>query len=306
MKSQGKRKNKKESKESCNSSDSEEFIVENTAEDYDTETNSFNDNDSFQVTFREGFIFKSLLEYLKLTTKKGNFNFSKSGITYSKLDKNKKILNILKISCDLLQYEFNSDNEEIIYGINFNDLITVIGKIRKTDGIRLVKHPNDNKLYIEISESKKSTNVKNVGHITPYDEQDIQWDFDEEENEVDNSIVVSSDEFVDACNRITSSKSDVSMSWMGKGILFETTIGTITKTSPLGDVNYKDGKLCEIVINSNIIKNLSKLGNLYEDGTLRITLQKNRPLKIMTGISNYGVLKSYTFDDDLLKKIKEM
>jgi hypothetical protein len=299
MKSQGKRKSKKES----TLSDSEEFIVENTTEE---ESNAFNDSDSFQVTFREGSIFKSLLEYLKLTTKKGNFNFSKSGISYSKLDKNKKILNILRITCDLLQYEFNSDNEEIIYGINFNDLITVIGKIRKTDGIRLSKFPNDNKLYVGITESKKTISVKNVGHITPYDEQDIQWDFDEEENEVENSIVISSEEFIDACSRITSSKSDVSMSWMGKGILFETTIGTVTKTSPLGDIDYHDKKSCEIIINSNIIKNLSKLGNLYADGTLRITLQKNRPLKIMTGISNYGVLKSYTFDDDLLKKIIEL
>lgn len=287
-------------------SDSKDFDIENKEDEIYVE-----DDDSFDVTFEQGFVFKSLIEFLRQTTQKGNFNFLKSRITYSKMDINKKIFNILDIECGLIPYNLQSYNDEIVYGINFKDLIAVIGKVKRKEGIKLFKKVNDSKLYVSILSSKKNSGTDNINEVKPYSEQDLQWKFEDDrddDTDNDNSIVVSSSEFVDACNRITSIKcSDVSVVWVGKGIILETTVGTVIKREILGDVeDIHQASDIRINANSNTIKALSKLGNLCENGSVRLSLRKNRPFRIMTRIANYGLLKTFIFNDELLKDIRNI
>lgn len=286
------------------------------------------DEDSFEVVFTEGFIFKSLIEFFKQTTQKGNFNFSSQKIRYEKMDLSKKILNILEINCEIIPYSFHSNSEEVIFGINFKDIVAIIGKVKRKEGVKLRKLPRDNKLYISVIPSGDSSlDDNNYGTIIPYSEQDLSYSInDEEKNSEKNdknkehSFVIPTIKFVNACNRITSIKCiDITMRSEGKGAIFETMIGgTVNKKEILGDLRTthssptmtrqtddekkeETDNCIKIDINPNTVKALAKLGNLCQNGSIKISMERNRPLKIITPVSNYGILKTYIFSDEILK-----
>jgi len=282
------------------------------------------DDEYFEIEFTEGFIFKSLIEFLKQTTQKGNFIFSQKGIKYEKMDLSKKILNILEIDCEILHYEFPPTNEDVIFGINFKDVVAIIGKVKRKEGVKLRKLPRDKKLYISVTTSNDSSSENNnYGTIIPYSEQDISYLINNDEKDdksKEHSFVIPTIKFVNACNRITSIKCiDITMKSEGKGAVFETTIGgTVSKKEILGDnkthsspkLKPKDEdekmeeapeEVIKIDINPNTVKSLAKLGNLCQNGSIKIIMEKNKPLKIITPVSNYGTLKTYIFSEELMK-----
>lgn len=283
------------------------YEIEDTKEDeFSTE-----DRDHFYIIFNEGFIFKSLIEFFKQTTQKGNFSFTSRYIRYEKMDLGKKIFNVLEIDCLLIDYKPNLSNDELIIGINFKDVVALIGKVKRKESIKLFKKPNDPKLYISvISLGDKPENNKNCGTIQPYDEQDLSWSVQEDESDTANehSFIIPLADFVSSCNRITSVKCvNVKMRSTLKGALFETTVsGTVDKWEKLGDVSEEEvseasPSCITIEINANIVKALAKLGNLCQNGSVKIVMQKDRPLKIITRVGTYGTLKTYIFNDRLLE-----
>lgn len=299
--------------------------MEELDESYEIEYNKeeeeicIDEDDYFSIEFTEGFIFKSLIEFLKQTTQKGNFSFSNKCIRYEKMDLSKKILNILEINCDILNYKFESVSDEIIFGINFKDVVAIIGKVKRKEGVKLRKIPRDNRLYISVTTTNdSSSDNNNYGTIIPCAEQDVNYLLNEDEKSdksKEHFFVVPTIKFVNACNRITSNKcTDITIKSEGRGAVFETMIGgTVSKKEILGDIKLHssptkrtvdDEELEEpikIDINPNTIKALSKLGNLCQNGSIKITMEKNRPLKITTPVSNYGILKTYIFSDEILK-----
>lgn len=109
---------------------------------------------SFVVEFNDGYSFRNLIEYLKITNIKGNLCFSKNAIRYQQQDNNNITFNDIEINTfELPFYQFNSQSEEIIVGINITDLRAITRTIGKKDSVRLFKEADEPSLYIQIISS---------------------------------------------------------------------------------------------------------------------------------------------------------
>jgi len=292
-------------------------------EDYNDES-ALNDEDSFSAELSEGYTFKSLIEFLRFPNPRGNFKFSKNMIKYNKMDSRKKMLNIVEINCDSIdQYEFNSDHEEIVIGINMVDLRTITKPVKKKEGIKIIKHPGDSKLYIHIiSRNSSSSKTNNFGSISSHDEEDTDYTVEEySRNEKMPNFTVSAADFVSVCTRMSSIKcNDIYIRSQHKGAILETSTegGTVNKTETLGEPYQRQTSSpsgspptfenksrlvvkspeTSIRVKTATIKTLSKLGSLSTGGMLKIFMEPNKPMKIITPIGNYGFLRTYIFDED--------
>ena len=154
--------------------DEYEYNLDNPNETFQKEemdgiNNLIDANSSFVAEFSEGYTFRNMIEYLRVTNTKGNFRFSRDLIYYEQIDADNTIVNQIEIqTCELTHYEISTNKEEIIIGINISDMRSITKTIGKKDSVRIFKHANDPLLYIQIiNQSSRSTNRQNVSIVRP-------------------------------------------------------------------------------------------------------------------------------------------
>lgn len=302
--------------------DEDEFsIIDEDVNDF--ENSSLNDNNSFSVEFNDGPAIKSLFEFLRLSSNKGNFKFSKNKIEYAKMDQRKKLLNFIEIDAEKIDfYEFRSSScEQLIVGINLSDLRIFTKPIKKGQGIKIEKKENDSELYVSVFPTGNNSSRKaTFGTISPCDEEDENYEVIEySRDEKKPNFIVSPADFVEACSGMTSLKcNDIHIKSKFRGAFFESggDRATVTKSIPLGNPyqrpnspstspNKNTNPIHEtsLRIKATTIKTLGKLGNnnlgaQKDDSVLKIFMEVGKPMKIITQIGKYGFLKTYVFDED--------
>lgn len=277
------------------------------------EDNHVEDNSSFVADFIDGYSLRNLIEYLRSTNTHGNFIFTKEGIYYQQTDASYSIINEFDIdAAELVCYEFSSEEEHIIVGVNINDMRTLTKSIGKKDSVRLYKVAGDPILYIQIiGSSERSSERANMSIIRPQKVPLITYDLPEYTRP---NLVVHALVFSKACAGMTSIKcASVETTSTGKGIVFKAVManGIVGKVESLGDtkvtslgaappkLNLVDpDTYINVNVKASTIKALSKINNLTSNGTVKIYTETGKPLKFTTKIGSYGILNIFVRDID--------
>jgi len=111
-----------------------------------------------EVTFSDGFSFRSLIEYLKMTSKKGNFLLSENCITFKRAREKKALMNLVEIrTSHLLRYmRVRSDSSMpqdaiVAMGVDFKVLKNITKTVSKKDQLSFKIRTDIDKVFIAVS-----------------------------------------------------------------------------------------------------------------------------------------------------------
>ena len=210
--------------------DEYEYNLDNPNETFQKEemdgiNNLIDANSSFVAEFSEGYTFRNMIEYLRVTNTKGNFRFSRDLIYYEQIDADNTIVNQIEIqTCELTHYEISTNKEEIIIGINISDMRSITKTIGKKDSVRIFKHANDPLLYIQIiNQSSRSTNRQNVSIVRPQHVDLVTYEIPDYHNgEKAPNCTIPTADFAKTCTSMSSVKSSyVTIYGLAKGLILE-------------------------------------------------------------------------------------
>ena len=210
--------------------DDYEYNLDNPDESFqkgemDDINNLIDANSSFVAEFSEGYTFRNMIEYLRVTNTKGNFRFSRDLIYYEQIDADNTIVNQIEIqTCELTHYEISTNKDEIIIGINISDMRSITKTIGKKDSVRIFKHANDPLLYIQIiNQSSRSANRQNVSIVRPQHVDLVTYEIPEYKNgEKSPNCTIPTADFAKTCTSMSSVKSSyVTIYGLAKGLILE-------------------------------------------------------------------------------------
>jgi hypothetical protein len=262
---------------------------------------------TFLVNFSEGYIFRNLIDYLKNTNQTGVFIFSREKIVYRQIESG-KIINKIEIKCkNLAEYKYNTTDDKILVGINLSDLITILRNIGKRDSIKIFQRTKETSvLYIQCVNNINSDSAAENYSVVRLYHSNVSDTFTEPEyNSSEPTVIIHGSKFIKICKNFSSLKCDsISIIGKNKGLV----IVSISKGKILGRIEKigefeeqidlekfeNNPEFCVIRVNSLLMKNLSKLGNLYHSqGIVKIFLEYNKPMKIMTNIGSFGKISVF-------------
>jgi hypothetical protein len=267
----------------------------------DTDTSSI-----FTANFLEGYIFRNLIDYLRNTNQTGTFIFSKDRISYKQLESG-KIINKIEIRCeDLAEYQYNTCNDKISVGLNLPDLMTILKNIGKRDSIKIFQRSSEpSMLYIQCINNLNTDSTTENYSIVRLHTTNNGLSFTEPEYSSEPTVILQSIKFIKICKNFSSLKCDsISIIGKKKGLI----IISISKGKILGRIErigefedeielekFENNPEFSIVkVNSLLMKNLSKLGNLYQSqGIIKIFLEYGKPMKIVANIGSFGKISVF-------------
>lgn len=180
---------------------------------------------TFVAEFSDGYSFRNMIEYLRATNTKGNFFFSKDLIRYEQADASVTLLNQIEIqTCELTLYEFQSKTNEIIIGVNFNDMRAITKTIGKKDSVRLYKVEDNPSLHIQIiNRDTRAAGRTNVSIVRHQQMDVIVYGFPEyKRDEKHPNCTVPTSDFTKMCTAMSSVKcSYVSVYGLPHGVVFK-------------------------------------------------------------------------------------
>lgn len=276
------------------------------------------------VEFTDAYSFRCLIEYLNLTNDDGNLVFTPKGFYYSRENDSKQILNELFINGhELTRYEYNSDKEQIICGLNMNQFKSSTKKIGKKDIARLSVFPTG--ICLQVIGSPKSSSGNDMDIIRTQRLTHDCYTMDGYQEEDEPNFTESMQKFTSACSDQASCKGEyVNVIGFERGILMEARqggnirasikcLGQIDEQSRAESVveksiqtntnknirliikqnNKQDDELVKYRIPRRIISALSKLTNISPNGTVKVYMQPGLPVKFVFHVSTYGKLSVY-------------
>ena len=275
----------------------------------------------FYAEFSDGYSFRNLIEYLKSTNTNGNFVFHKEGISYSQHNNSNSLLNFIELrGCDLPTYDYRSDEDFVCVGINLSNLRSITKSVGKKDSIRIFMAHGNPLLHISISSpNTKELNRNNVSVIRPQKLDVIEYDIEEyKRDETSPNCTTPAFDFNKMCSAMNALKCSHILvygdetSIVFKGMFDGDLVG---RTDTFGMTKRKNNGLpleiqelpetseqklsnyshC-IKIDVSTIKALGKLNNLSPSGTIKMYMQEELPLKMISNIGSYGKLTIYLRD----------
>ena len=289
-------------------------------------------NATFFATFIDGSSFRNMIEYIRLPSIEGVFRFTKHTILYEQGDNDNNILNVVELKTyELVDYEFHSNSEEVIVGINLSEIRDICRNVGKKDHIDLYKLAGEPKnLYIRIrSQSEKGSEsnlyLLNITTITDYTVYTLP---EYVRGKKDPTCTIYQSDFSKLCKSLAVIKCTHAMvhgfqkGIICKGILRTGAIGSVkefgkcsvndSSTSQLKSIvpagtgtiikaskpppKLNIGEIGEIErfrIDINIIKYLQKLNALSPTGTIKVYIEKKLPLKMVCDIGGFGKMSTY-------------
>jgi len=286
-------------------------------------------NATFFATFIDGSSFRNMIEYIRLPSIDGVFRFTKHKVLYEQGDKDNNILNVIELKTyELTDYDFQSQSEEVIVGVNLSEMRNICRNVGKKDHLDLYKLPGEPKsLYIRIRSQSEKGSESNV-YVIPITTTDYTIytlpTYDREKN--DPTCTIYQSDFSKLCKSLAVIKCTHTMvHGFKKGIIFkgilssgaigsvkefgkctnETTTnlksivpsipGTILKASkPAPRLNIGEiGEIERFRIDISIIKYLQKINALSPTGTIKVYIEKKLPLKMVCNIGTFGKMSTY-------------
>jgi hypothetical protein len=273
------------------------------------------------VEFIDAYSFRCLIEYLNLTNDDGNLVFTPKNIYYSRENDSKQVLNELVLyGHELTRYEYNSDKDRVISGLNMSQFKGSTKKIGKKDISRLSVFASG--VCLQVIGSPKSSSGDDMDLIRTQRLNHEFYTIDGYQNEDEPNFTESMQKFTSACSDQASCKDDfVTVIGLDHGIIMEARqggnlrasikcLGQIEETSSIRSGNFSEksirtsGKNLRIVVKHpneivrykiprRIISALSKLTNISPNGTVKVYMQPNLPIKFVFHVSTYGKLTVY-------------
>lgn len=287
--------------------------------------------------FSDGYSFRNLIEYLRLTNLNGAIRFYKDCIKYEQSNEDSTILNHFEIhTYELTDYKIESRTDEVIISVNLAKFRNVTKNIGKKDRASLYKLPNDPNLYVQILNTNSQCGGEPSG-LFPVETFDGGYTvykyptYKRKENQPNCTIYQA--EFAKMCSSMQSVKSSyVAAHAMEKGIIFKgiSASGSTSCIKDFGKIRREQEKKIKhrlrgvnqqlnIINNPNTvvrapkapgpririaeygeierycismptIRGLGKLNNLSPMGTIKIYVEKHKPLKLICSIGGYGKL----------------
>jgi hypothetical protein len=225
----------------------------------------------FVGEFMEGYSFRGIIDYLKLTNVNGPFIFSKDYINYSQCDATETILNNLEIrTFDLTHYQFNH-NSPIAYGVTLATMKQHMSVVGKKDGVRLISYLSQPFLFIQhLGQGNDEASRKNISMVRVQSTEPVQMTVEGyQRSDNDPNCTVRVQDFCKTCANVVKAKSD-----------------------------YVTIKSCPTGIRFQAMLDGSISGSYYEFGNFNkaplLEDNKNEQLKRLT-----DYLSSITFDADI-------
>lgn len=156
----------------------------------------------------DGYSFRNIVDYLRCSNTEGNFIFSKNKITYKQHNAQSSLMNKFTIKACKVKYIFNAKND-ILVGVQLQELQTHTKTISKKDGIRIYLKPDDPNVYIQILSTNKGSSAGNVNFVRTKEIELCDFSLPKftRKNDEPNTIAVVG-EFAKTCKTITSIKCD--------------------------------------------------------------------------------------------------
>lgn len=280
----------------------------------------------YSAEFNDGYTFRTLLEFFKVTNTQGNFLFTPDGITYAQQNPEASLLNIAEIyKWELPNYSYESTLNFIPQGINFVSIAGIIKAIRKKSSVKIYKLLGNNHIYVQLMGSS-GTGSNNVSMIDPQKikYEDIQ--VGEDEDETNPLCTVSMPEFAETCGglgNVNGKYVSVLVYPNGMYLTGYTDTGKVGRVGKFGKIpndfrtksntEYSGSNRFNIVSNdtdengpkkmeikTTHFKHISKLSNLSPSGTVKIHFYEiegdkftNRFLRLIFHVGTFGKLKTY-------------
>jgi len=281
----------------------------------------YSDSNSFKLKLNNGYVFRNMFEYLKLTNTKGNFIFTKDSIVYNQIDTGIKILNNIYIDTSkTTEYFYDCDEDSFKIGFNIIDIRCITKLINKNDSLVIYKNKNENFMHVDILHSNSNKTSQNTVLIRYLDDILLE---EPEYSEECFKVNVKASEFSKMCSNMSSMKCDnIKLEMYKTGIKcvgstfnishHEEILGTLyeketTKTiAPDGKkIIISKSKMNSVIdtiyMRLKTIKSISKLSSIGNKTTLQFFIQSGLPLKINTSVGDFGYINVYIKSEDIEK-----
>ena len=299
---------------------------ESSEEETTTTIKEVDENASFFATFIDGSSLRYLIEYLRMSSTEGTFIFTKDAIIYQKQDEEQGILNDVRLKTyELIDYEFSSENPEIIATIDLSNLrnkTRTVGKKEQLDIYRRSDEPSN--FYVQVRSQEKSSGDNPVFYCMKMQSEDVtlyELPVYSRGKKNPNCTIYQTD-FSKVCKALVTNKctytefigyekgiilkgytndgrvamvkqygkcqaSVSSKSFTAKSVHTE----TIKSSVPTPKLNIKDAGIIEqFRVHISTIKSLAKINGFSGNGTIKFYIEKGLPMKITSKVGSFGKL----------------
>jgi hypothetical protein len=281
----------------------------------------------FFIDFHDGYAFRQLMEFLKLTVTSIPMYFSENGISILQGNGSGSIVvNINIKGHELLTYYFNKDlantkEEDETYHLvcfNVSKFRDTIKSTARKEGIRIFQYANDTTVHIQVYGGNK--NGEGGTSIETQTYTPIQYEMSGFEQSIFQPNCKSPlSEFCNSCGQFGKVKSTKYTNFIcyekGVKVTAYSETGVISMFKKWGECkddeetstsNFSKNKVVHLVkktkpnnkvfnvkIPIDVIKALSKLSNLTNNGIMRIYCEAHDIIRFMVSISYYAELIIY-------------
>lgn len=268
--------------------------------------------------FTDAYSFRCLIEYLNLTVDQGNLIFTRDGISFSKQNDSRQLLNDLYIfGHELTTYDYYSEAEQVVIGINISQFNSSTKQIGKKDIAKLSVLSSG--ICLQIIGSPKNGSGNDLDIIRSQQLDYNNYTMEGYQREEEPNFVTSIQSFTTACSQEAMCKDGIiTLIAYDAGIMMRATQGgnlksgfrclgnidesyagnNFDKMTKLGGKNVRlivksPGELSRHQIPRKIISALGKLNNISPNGTVKFYIQQGLPIKLIFHVSTYGILTVY-------------
>lgn len=292
-----------------------------------TTVNKVDDKASFWATFIDGSSFRYLIEYLRMSSTEGTFIFTKDSIIYQRQDDDETVLNDVRLKTyEFTDYEFSSENPEIIATINLSSLrdkTRTVGKKEQLDIYRRSDEPSN--FYVQVRSQEKSSGDNPVFYCMKMESDDVtlyELPVYARGKKNPNCTIYQAD-FTKICKALVTNKCTYTeFTGYDRGIIIKgyTNDGHValvkeygkcrqlstdksstaksinnieTKGSkiPAPRLNIQDAGVIEkFRVHISTVKSLAKINGFSGNGTLKFYIEAGLPMKITSNVGSFGKL----------------
>jgi len=260
-----------------------------------TETTEKTLKSSYYIEFSDGYSFRSLLEYLKLTILKGSIVVMKNGIYHSSCSNSGDALYEFEIfACELPSFIYDSELEEIVEGIDFSAITPVTKNMKKKCWVKLFREVENRNIFIKIFST--GTSIQNIHPVLVYNFRYTNYSVSELFENKNPICTVPLDDFcgtMDTQHKNNGKLSNISIFDKGIVIVDEQRVNN----SPVGQfgVTSGDDLIYMMSVDTKHLKDFSKMKNIGERSCVKIYYSEDETyayLMFEFKIGHYGNLRT--------------
>ena len=278
-----------------------------------------------QREFYDGYSFKKLIETLATIISHGNIIFKQDSWHLCELNSNKSVMVFIAIrTCELINYEYNYDKEELVIGIDFENLHRHSKSIGKKNSVIFRIEENnssDNLLMVLYSENSSNSAVSPINvprediRIPSYINEHpilvkggvwskICTSIGQLSNIHDDTVIVLAYEkgfTIEALESGAESLRNIDFGVLNTSDKLQLNSVTKEYSSVIDSkhpayITKKDaeaGVIRKLGLPKMVVKSLSRLDTLCHMGTMKFSFGRETPMKIKCKIGSYGTFTIY-------------